>query len=105
MRIACAPPGICCGGSTWSMADPRIRPGPLIWLPRYRPNDMATRHESAHLHVSGRALYTDDIPLPSDTLHAAFGLSSIAHGRIRTMDLAPVQAFPGVFAVATAADV
>jgi xanthine dehydrogenase large subunit len=66
---------------------------------------MSTRHESAHLHVSGRALYTDDIPLPSNTLHAAFGLSSIAHGRIRTMDLAPVLAFPGVAAIATARDI
>src|SRR3569833_147105 len=66
---------------------------------------MSTRHESAHLHVSGQALYTDDIPLPSNTLHAAFGLSSIAHGRIRTLDLAPAQSFPGVFAIATAADV
>jgi xanthine dehydrogenase large subunit len=66
---------------------------------------MSTRHESAHLHVSGQALYTDDIPLPANTLHAAFGLSSIAHGRIRTLDLASVQSFPGVFAVATAADV
>jgi xanthine dehydrogenase large subunit len=66
---------------------------------------MSTRHESAHLHVSGQALYTDDIPLPSNTLHAAFGLSSIAHGRIRTLDLAPVQSFPGVWAIATAADV
>src|SRR3569833_3142642 len=66
---------------------------------------MSTRHESAHLHVSGQALYTDDIPLPSNTLHAAFGLSSIAHARIRTLDHAPVQSFPGVFAIATAADV
>src|ERR1700753_2664269 len=63
------------------------------------------RHESAHLHVSGRALYTDDIPLPRNALHAAFGLSTIAHGRIRSMDLASVQAFPGVVAIATAADV
>jgi xanthine dehydrogenase large subunit len=70
-----------------------------------RPDHMSTRHESAHLHVSGQALYTDDIPLPSNTVHAAFGLSSIAHGRIRTMDLAPVRAFPGVVAVVTAADV
>ena len=66
---------------------------------------MSTRHESAHLHVSGQALYADDIPLPPNTLHAAFGLSSIAHGRIRSMDLEPVQAAPGVLAVATAADV
>ena len=66
---------------------------------------MSTRHESAHLHVSGQALYADDIPLPANTLHAAFGMSTIAHGRIRAMDLAPVLDLPGVVAVATAADV
>jgi xanthine dehydrogenase large subunit len=63
------------------------------------------QHESAHLHVSGRALYVDDIPLPANTLHAAFGISPIAHGRIRSFELAPVSAFPGVVAVAIASDV
>ncbi len=48
----------------------------------------APGHESAHLHVSGRALYADDIPLPADALHGAFGLSRIAHGRIRELRLA-----------------
>jgi xanthine dehydrogenase large subunit len=66
---------------------------------------MSTRHESAHLHVSGKALYADDIPLPANALHAAFGMSSIAHGRIRVMDLAPVKDSPGVIAIAVAADV
>ena len=66
---------------------------------------MSIRHESAHLHVSGRALYADDIPLPANTLHAAFGMSTIAHGRIKTLDLGPVLESPGVVTVATAADV
>lgn len=35
-------------------------------------------HESAALHVSGRALYCDDIPLPANTLYAAFGVSAVA---------------------------
>jgi xanthine dehydrogenase large subunit len=65
----------------------------------------APRHDSAHLHVSGRALYADDIPLPANTLHAAFGLSGIAHGRIREMDLAPLQRMAGVIAIAAAGDV
>ncbi|MGQ0502775.1 MAG: xanthine dehydrogenase molybdopterin binding subunit [Panacagrimonas sp.] len=65
----------------------------------------AVRHESAHLHVSGRALYCDDIPLPAHTLHAAFGLSSHAHAVIRGMDLGPVRAAPGVVAVAQPADI
>jgi xanthine dehydrogenase large subunit len=63
------------------------------------------RHESAHLHVSGGAFYTDDIPLPANALHAALGMSSIAHGHIRVLDLAPVRNMPGVVAVATARDI
>jgi xanthine dehydrogenase large subunit len=63
------------------------------------------RHESAHLHVSGRAVYADDVALPAHALHAAFGTSRVAHGRIRSLDLADVLAAPGVVAVALAADV
>ncbi|MCG5075675.1 xanthine dehydrogenase molybdopterin binding subunit [Paraburkholderia tagetis] len=62
-------------------------------------------HESAHLHVSGRATYTDDIPLVAGTLHAALGLSQKAHARIVSMDLAKVGATPGVVAVLTAGDI
>jgi xanthine dehydrogenase large subunit len=63
------------------------------------------RHDSAHLHVSGGALYADDIPLPANALHAAFGTSRIAHGRVRRLDLSPLADLPGVAAVAVAADV
>jgi xanthine dehydrogenase large subunit len=63
------------------------------------------RHESAHLHVSGRALYCDDIPLPANTLHAAFGISSVAHGHIRSIDLTEVATSPGVVCVTQADDV
>ena len=62
-------------------------------------------HESAHLHVSGEARYADDIPEPRGTLHAAIGMSSRAHARVRSLDLDPVRAAPGVVAVITAADV
>src|SRR5258708_12081745 len=63
------------------------------------------RHESADLQVSGRALYADDVPLPGKTLHAAFGIRHIAHGKIKSIDLSAVRASPGVVAVALAADV
>ncbi len=66
---------------------------------------MNWRHESAHLHVSGRALYADDVSLAAKALHGAFGLSTIAHGRIRALDTAAVLAAPGVVAVATAGDI
>lgn len=31
---------------------------------------------TAHLHVAGTATYTDDIPEPAGTLHAALGMST-----------------------------
>jgi xanthine dehydrogenase large subunit len=62
-------------------------------------------HDSAHLHVSGQARYTDDIPVPRDTLHAALGLSTQPHANITALDLEPVRQAPGVVAVFTAADI
>jgi xanthine dehydrogenase large subunit len=62
-------------------------------------------HDSAELHVSGEALYCDDIPAPANTLHAAFGISTIAHGRVRRLDLSRVLSAPGVFTLATPADI
>ena len=62
-------------------------------------------HESAHLHVAGEAAYIDDLPELSGTLHAALGLSPIAHGRITAMALDKIRALPGVVAVLSAADI
>jgi len=62
-------------------------------------------HESAALHVAGAAPYTDDVPELAGTLHAALGLSPVAHGVIEQLDLAPVRAMPGVVAVLTARDI
>lgn len=62
-------------------------------------------HESAHLHVSGAAPYIDDLPEPAGTLHAALGLSPIAHGKLLSVDLERVRQMPGVVAVLSAADI
>ena len=62
-------------------------------------------HESAHLHVAGAAPYTDDLPELQGTLHAALGLSPVAHGVIEAMDLDRVRAMPGVVDVYTARDI
>lgn len=61
-------------------------------------------HESAHLHVSGEAVYTDDIAEVRGTLHAALGLSPLAHGRLQSIDVALLRRQPGVVDVITAAD-
>ena len=62
-------------------------------------------HDSAIKHVTGRAIYVDDIREPSGLLHVYFGTSKVAHGRIRNLNLDAVRNYPGVFAVITAADI
>ena len=63
------------------------------------------KHESADKHVSGEAVYVDDRPALVGQVHAAIGQSSIAHGRILSMDLSAVRAAEGVVAVITATDI
>ncbi len=63
------------------------------------------RHDSAHKHVTGQAVYIDDMPEPAGTLHGCLGLSSVAHATIRSMDLSAVRAAPGVVDVLTGKDV
>ncbi|HKJ19382.1 MAG TPA: xanthine dehydrogenase molybdopterin binding subunit, partial [Woeseiaceae bacterium] len=62
-------------------------------------------HDSAHLHVSGQATYTDDLPEPRDLLHLAVGMSAVAHANVRDLDLSDVQAADGVVDTCTAADI
>ncbi len=77
------------------MAEARLKGGVGAAIP----------HDSAHLHVSGEATYTDDIPEARGTLYAAIGMSDRAHARIKTIDLAKVRTAPGVVALITAKDI
>ncbi|MER6068203.1 xanthine dehydrogenase molybdopterin binding subunit [Streptomyces sp. NPDC001817] len=63
-------------------------------------------HESANLHVTGTALYTDDlIHRTKDVLHAYPVQVMKAHGRITALRTEPALAVPGVVRVLTKADV
>ena len=62
-------------------------------------------HESGHKHVSGTAEYIDDMPEPSDTLHAYLGLSQRAHAEIVSVDFEAVKACAGVIGVLTVDDI
>lgn len=63
------------------------------------------RHDSAHKHVTGAAIYADDVAEPAGTLHAYLGLSQAAHAEITAIDLDAVAAAPGVVGVFTTKDV
>jgi xanthine dehydrogenase large subunit len=62
-------------------------------------------HDSATRHVQGAAAYIDDLSEPEGTLHIACGLSPVARGVVRGMNLDAVRSHGGVVAVFTAADV
>ncbi|MFD2264913.1 xanthine dehydrogenase molybdopterin binding subunit [Lacibacterium aquatile] len=62
-------------------------------------------HDSAVKHVTGQAIYTDDIPEPHGTLVGYLAQSKWAHARITRIDLAAVRTYPGVVGVFAAADI
>ncbi|MBI2244272.1 MAG: xanthine dehydrogenase molybdopterin binding subunit, partial [Nocardioides sp.] len=63
-------------------------------------------HEGAALHVTGTALYTDDLVVRTrDCLHAHPVQAPHAHARVTALRTAPALAVPGVVRVLTAEDV
>ena len=56
-------------------------------------------HDSASKHVSGHAIYTDDIKEPYGTLHGAIGCSKKAHAIIKKIDLSEVWKSEGVISI------
>jgi xanthine dehydrogenase large subunit len=63
------------------------------------------KHESARAHVTGRAAYADELPMPQGTLSLYPVQSPHAHARILAMDCADAEHMPGVWRVLTAKDV
>jgi xanthine dehydrogenase molybdopterin-binding subunit B len=63
-------------------------------------------HDSADLHVSGTAIYIDDMREPEGTVHVAPGYAKEgARGKIILCDLSAVRAAAGVIAVFAAKDI
>src|ERR1700679_385123 len=93
-----------CGSSgvgRWPMPE---GPAPLPDARILGGVNQSPAHDSAHKHVSGEALFIDDIPEPAGLVHVYLGLGTQAHARITSMDLAKVMAAPGVIRVFTSAD-
>jgi xanthine dehydrogenase large subunit len=64
-------------------------------------------HESAHLHVTGSATFTDDMPELAGSLYAALIMSPVAHGELigDGIDRDAILKEHGVVAVYTAKDI
>ena len=80
--------------------------GPLADRPNNPKVGLAISHEDAPLHVTGQALYTDDlISRTRDLLYAWPLQAPHAHATITKLDVTPAYQVPGVVRVLTAEDV
>src|ERR1700716_2001181 len=79
-----------------TIADPRGKVGSQVGrsLPRLEGRDK----------VTGRAEYTHTMRIPG-MLHAKLFRSTVAHGRIRSIDTSAAKRTPGVYRVVTSEDV
>ncbi len=57
------------------------------------------------MHVQGSANYIDDVAVPDGTLHVAFALSNVAHGKIKSIDIDAARNAEGVHSVLIAEDI
>lgn len=64
-----------------------------------------SNHDSAHKHVTGEAVYIDDMVEQTGLLHAYLGLSEIANGKIKDIDLSEVETATGVIGILTGDDI
>jgi xanthine dehydrogenase large subunit len=71
---------------------------------KYGHAGQSIQHDSAVLHVTGGATYTDDIPEPKGCLHAYLLKSPHARARIKSIDTSPCY-IDGVHAVMIADDI
>jgi xanthine dehydrogenase large subunit len=65
----------------------------------------ALAHDSAACHVSGEAVYVDDMPELPGTVHLYIAISTRAHARIVALDVSAVRQQPGVVCVLAAVDI
>jgi xanthine dehydrogenase molybdopterin binding subunit/xanthine dehydrogenase small subunit len=83
--------------------SPAINPNPIASASGKK--SAAIPHESAHKHVSGQAVYTDDQTAGQGMLEVWPVCSPHAHARILKCDASAARAMPGINAVLLAEDV
>jgi CO/xanthine dehydrogenase Mo-binding subunit len=70
-------------------------------MPTVETDTIQTPRVDAVPKVTGRAIYTEDLPLPPGTLYGAILRSPYAHARLVAIDAQQAERLPGVHAVVT----
>ena len=101
----------CCDGclsrpAATAETTPRRRSEPRPCLSASRAASMIRApHDSARRHVTGEALYIDDLPEPAGRCTCQLGAQRPRRTADRSASTWPVRAAPGVVCVLTAADI
>ena len=69
-----------------------------------RHNGKNIPHDSAVTHVSGRSEFIDDMPVIRGEVVVGWFGSPVAHGRIKSLDVAAARNLPGIAGIFTASD-
>ena len=56
-------------------------------------------------HVTGKSVYLDDIPVRQNTLHAVVFDATVAHAKIKSLDVSGAEELPGVVRIITYKDI
>jgi xanthine dehydrogenase large subunit len=72
---------------------------------RPAPVGLPALHDSARKHVTGEAIYVDDMPDFPHALHVALVVSPHAHARIKSVAAGAASSMPGFVALLTARDI
>src|SRR5699024_5421739 len=92
--------------AAWPRPARRSSDEPAVPAPRRPDRRRTPPHESAFGHVTGSALYTDDlVGRLTGVLHAYPVQSTVAHARLNSLDVEGAYRVPGVVRVITAADI
>ena len=92
---------------TQKFPEPKVTPGLEKSKPIVKETTVGkpSPHMSGPFHCTGEAIYTDDIPLPPQTLEACLVLSKQCGCVLEGMDLQNALTVPGVIGVYTAKDI
>ena len=63
------------------------------------------KNNDSYSHVRGESIYLDDINVLQNTLYAACFDSTVAHGVIKSLDIAEAESIEGVVKIITAKDI
>ena len=73
-------------------------------MSHYNKKHKGVPHDSGMSHVTGESVFIDDRPELAGELHLGLVLSTVAHGKVKSLDISKAEALDGVVCFLTGDD-